>query len=153
MSVDNLVSYRDLELPRSRLGKGLFWPPQEDETTGDLKKADQEESITVCIRHLIETYIGEYPVIRTFGTRVEDLLFARVQDALLNAIYGSVREGIQKFEQRVDLINLILETEQGQRPGQKANLNIRYRIRATGQIKTNVTPVDLSSLAAETVPQ
>ena len=109
MSVDNLVSYRDLELPRSRLGKGLFWPPQEDETTGDLKKADQEESITVCSRHLIETYIGEYPVIRTFGTRVEDLLFARVQDALLNAIYGSVREGIQKFEQRVDLINLILD--------------------------------------------
>ncbi len=152
MSVDNLVSYRDLELPRSRLGKGLFWPPQEDESTGDLKRAEQETSIAVGIKHLIETYIGEYPVLRTFGTRVEDLLFARVQDALLNAIYGSVREGIQNFEQRITLINLSLDVKQGKGPGQTANLTVRYRVRATGQIKTNVTPVDLSSLAAELTP-
>lgn len=145
MSVDNLFSIRDIQAPRAYLGKGMAWPPQEDPVTGDFKRAEQEESVTVCIRHLLETYIGEYPVLREFGTRLEDILFSDGSGAVVEAVATSVKEAIIRFEKRIDFVNASFKVETNNVGTRTAFMEIRYRIRATGRTETNVITVEESS--------
>ncbi len=145
MSVDNLFSIRDIQSPKAYLGKGMAWPPQEDPVTGDFKKAEQEESVSVCLRHLLETYIGEYPILREFGTRLEDLLFSDGSGAVMEAVAASVKEAIVRFEKRVDFINVSFKVEGNKAGTRTAFMEIRYRIRATGRTQTNVITVEEGS--------
>lgn len=143
MSVDNLLSLRDIKSPKAYLGKGMSWPPSEDPNTGDFKRAEAEESVAVCIRHLIETWIGEYPVLRDFGSRAEDLLFSVGTRAALEAVGSSIRDGLVKFEKRVDFVNLNSNIQTNDKGTRTAHLEVRYRIRATGRVQTNVFVVDI----------
>jgi phage baseplate assembly protein W len=142
MSVDNLVSIRDIQEDKAYLGKGMSWPPEEDPTTGDFKKAEAEASISVCIRHLLETYIGSYPVLREFGTRLDELLFSIGTGAVGEAIATSLKDGLTRFEKRVDFVNSSIKVETNDKGTRTAFIKVRYRVRATGRVETNVFTVD-----------
>lgn len=146
MSVDNLFSIRDIQRENSYLGKGMAWPPQEDPVTGDFKRAEQEESVTVCIRHLLHTYVGEYPVLRAFGSRLQDILFSIGTGAVLESVATSVKEAITTFEKRVDFVNVSFEIKSNDKGTRTAFMEVRYRIKATGAIDTNVLTVEEQGL-------
>jgi phage baseplate assembly protein W len=143
MSVDNLISRRDVQSPKAYLGKGMAWPPLENPGTGDFQRAEAEESVSDCVRHLICTWIGEYPVLRDFGSRVEELLFSTGTRAAMEAVASSVRDGLVKYEKRVDLVNVTPRIETNDKGTMTAFLEVRYRIRATGRVETNVIPVEV----------
>ena len=144
MSVDNVVSVRDIRSPLAYLGKGMYWPPQEDPVTGDFKKANLEESVRVCVLHIIETYVGSYPVLREFGTLVEALLFEVQAGAGIDAIASSVKDGLTRFERRVEFVNVNLRVEPNSSGTQSAFMEVRYRVVATGRVETGVIDVTTS---------
>lgn len=148
MSVDSLFSIREVKSPKAYLGKGMSWPPSEDPGTGDLRRAEAEESVSVCILHLIETWIGEYPVLRDFGSRAEELLFSVGTRSAVEAVGASIRDGLKKFEKRVDFVNVNPKVELNDKGTRTAFLEVRYRIRATGRLETNVIAIDLEEVTS-----
>lgn len=142
MSVDNLTSIRDIQRPGSYLGKGMFWPPQEDPGTGDFKRAENEESIQVCVRHILETYVNQYPVLRNVGSRLEELLFEEGSGAVLESISASVKETLTRSEKRVNFVNVAFKVENNNKGTRTVFVDIKYRVIATGRIETNVLQID-----------
>ena len=143
MSVDNITSISEQITPLSYLGKGLAWPPREDPTTGDFRKAEAEVSISDCLQHLISTALGEITPMQDFGTRADELLFGVGAGSFVQAVATSITEAIARHERRVR-VTKITPAISGNPAGTKtATISIRYRIVATGQEVENVVVLPL----------
>jgi hypothetical protein len=67
--------------------------------------------------------------------------------AALEAVGSSIRDGLVKYEKRVDFVNLNSKIQTNDKGTRTAFLEVRYRIRATGRIETNVFAVDIEEVA------
>ncbi len=132
MTTDQLF---DPESPDEYLGKGLYWPPEEDPNTGDFRKAEGEESVERGMFYLIGTRYGEAVLDEARGTRAEEVLFSNEFD-LADVVSISIKQAIQTYERRAALLGI-----SGMRTGERAiGYVIRYRIKATGDPQSVIYP-------------
>jgi phage baseplate assembly protein W len=73
-----------------------------------------------------------------FGCGIYDLAFAVIDTATLTRVESEVRTSIQKYEARVELIDVIVD------PSRAAdgllNIEVQYRVRRTNQVDNLVYP-------------
>ena len=133
----------DPDIPGSFLGRGMYWPPQEDPDTGDLRKAADEESISVCIENLVHTDYETVPGFEGMGTEVEGLLFRADLTDVGAYVAESITRAIRDHEKRVfpktvRVSDYFVDGATRNRRGFQAIIG--YRVRATGQPASNVFP-------------
>ncbi|GLY05334.1 MULTISPECIES: GPW/gp25 family protein [Actinoplanes] len=110
------------------LGSGWRFPIVPDEA-GRLSYAHGEESIRSCLLALVQTGLGDRVMRPDLGTRAPDLVFAPDSVQNLRDLEDSIRDAIRRFEPRVDLDAVDVETV----PGEESTVTVavRYRIRRT----------------------
>jgi phage baseplate assembly protein W len=73
-----------------------------------------------------------------FGCGIYDLAFAVIDTATLTRVESEVRTSIQKFEPRVELIDVIIDPSQA--VDGLLNIEVDYLVRATNQVDNLVYP-------------
>jgi len=77
----------------------------------DLIALKNETSISRSIRNLVLTYPGEKFFNEDFGSKVSRSLFENMDDISVSIIRDEIRSTIQNFEPRVDLIDVIVDSD------------------------------------------
>ena len=121
------------------LGKGLAFPVSFDRTTGDLDRADYEESVRQSINIILGTAKGERVMRPDFGCGIYDLVFETNTPSTASKISQVVQEALLLFEPRIDVLNIRVES-QFDSDGAKLLINIDYQVRATNNVFNLVYP-------------
>lgn len=123
------------------LGRGWVFPIRPD-AGGRLKLTDQEDAIRNGVFLILSTAPGERLMRPDFGCGVHDLVFQPNTAALRGALQVRVREALVRWEQRIDVLDVRVETD----PHAAHHLLIRidYRIRANNALFNLVYPFFLT---------
>ena len=122
---------------------GLGWPfPIKPRSDGTLYLVGGEEKIRQSIWLILSTAPGERQMQPTFGCGIHDLVFEANTSALRSLVQENVRSALVRWEPRIDLLGVRVETP----PDARNYLLIRidYRIRATNTIYNLVYPFFVS---------
>ena len=119
------------------LGRGVAFPIQLD--NGDIKPAEDEESIRQSIRIILGTAKGERVMRPDFGCRIYDLVFEMTTASTAGKISQAVREALLRFEPRIDVIDIQV-TPKSDDEGEKIFISIDYQVRATNNTFNLVYP-------------
>lgn len=119
------------------LGRGVGFPLELDK--GDIKPAEDEESIRQSIKIILGTAKGERVMRPDFGCGIYDLVFEMTTDSTAGKISQAVREALLKFEPRIDVIDIQV-TPKSDEEGQKLYISIDYQVRATNNAFNLVYP-------------
>jgi len=105
---------------------------------GGIAVVSGSEEIDASIRMIIETMPGERVMRPDFGCAIWDLLFSPVDANTLGLMGQSVREALDRWEPRIDVV------ECGARPDPdeqaRVLLEIAYKVRATNDRRNLVYP-------------
>jgi phage baseplate assembly protein W len=116
-------------LERERDFRGRGWPfPVKPNARGQLVYLDGDEKIRQSIWLILSTAPGERQMLPEFGCGIHDLVFAPNTAALHGVVQERVRDALVRWEPRIDLLGVRVET-----PPEARNylvLRIDYRIRA-----------------------
>jgi uncharacterized protein len=119
------------------IGKGWAFPvrPGPDHR---LHYLEGPEKIRQSIWLLLSTAPGERVMLPDYGCGIHDLVFEANTVALRGDVQARVREALNRWEPRIDVLDVRAETP----PGAPSQLLIRidYRIRATNSIYNLVYP-------------
>ena len=80
-----------------------------DENTGKL--IGGEAHLRQSIRRILTTPIGSYPLQPEFGSRVPDLVDKPMTDETILLINMSIVEALYKWEERIQTVEVMLDTE------------------------------------------
>ena len=80
-----------------------------DENTGTL--IGGEEHLRQSIKRIIMTPIGTYPLDPEFGSRVPELIDKPMTDETILLINSSIVEALYRWEERIESIEITLDTE------------------------------------------
>jgi hypothetical protein len=119
------------------LGRGVGFPIQLD--NGDIKPAEDEESIRQSIRIILGTAKGERVMRPDFGCGIYDLVFEMTTASTAGKISQAVREALLRFEPRIDVIDIQV-TPKSDDEGEKMFISIDYQVRATNNAFNLVYP-------------
>ncbi|MBW4423094.1 MAG: GPW/gp25 family protein [Nostoc desertorum CM1-VF14] len=119
------------------LGRGVAFPIQLD--NGDIKPAEDEESIRQSIKIILGTAKGERVMRPDFGCGIYDLVFEMTTASTAGKISQAVREALLKFEPRIDVIDIQV-TPKSDEEGEKIFISIDYQVRATNNAFNLVYP-------------
>lgn len=72
--------------------------------TKDIGKLTDLRAITNSMRNILLTRLGERPFEPTFGSRVADSLFEQIDFITLDSLAGSVREALELWEPRIEVV-------------------------------------------------
>lgn len=127
------------------LGRGWAFPirPGPD---GRIPLNTGEEAIRNSIFLILSTAPGERLMRRDFGCGIHDLVFQANSVSLRAAVQIRVEEALVKWEPRIDVLGVSVETS----PEARHHLNIRvdYRIRSNNALFNLVYPYFLQEGAA-----
>ena len=119
------------------IGRGWTFPvrPGPDHR---LHYLEGPEKIRQSIWLLLSTAPGERVMLPDYGCGIHDLVFEANTVALRGDVQARVREALNRWEPRIDVLDVRAETP----PGAPSQLLIRidYRIRATNSIYNLVYP-------------
>jgi phage baseplate assembly protein W len=112
----------------SFLGSGWAFPLRTD-ATGDVALVSDEALIAQSIWLILATAPGERVQRPDFGCGVHDLVFAVNNTASAARIADEVRTALIKFEPRIDVLGVTVDSP----PGQSTTLvvEVTYRVRTT----------------------
>jgi phage baseplate assembly protein W len=120
------------------LGIGWAYPVGVDPVTGLTAVASYEDDVEQSLWIILTTARGERVMRPDFGCGIYDLAFAVIDTATLTRVESEVRTSIQKYEARVELIDVIVD------PSRAAdgllNIEVQYRVRRTNQVDNLVYP-------------
>ncbi len=123
---------------RDFLGVGWSYPVVLDPQRGDIALSRYEKDIKEAIRIILETGRGERVMRPDFGCGIHDLVFEEMSSTVLFAVESEVRDALQLYEARIDLVEVAVD------PSQAAAglliVAIQYRIRRTNQRDNLVYP-------------
>ena len=119
------------------LGRGVGFPIQLD--NGDIKPAEDEESIRQSIMIILSTAKGERVMRPDFGCGIYDLVFEMTTDSTAGKISQAVREALLRFEPRIDVTDIQV-TPKSDDEGEKISIGIDYQVRATNNAFNLVYP-------------
>lgn len=93
-------------MPNSFLGRGWKFPVQIDPATGRVAMSDLEQDIKESIYILLATAPGERLMRPEFGCGIHDLVFSSMSTVTMGLFESRVREAINRWEARVDILKL-----------------------------------------------
>jgi phage baseplate assembly protein W len=124
-------------MKRDFLGKGWSFPVKPG-GQGRLLYIGGEEKIRQSIWIILSTAPGERQMRSTFGCGIHDLVFEANTAALHGLVQGKVREALTRYEPRIDVTDVRVET-----PPEARNyllIRIDYRIRSNNAFFNLVYP-------------
>lgn len=110
--------------------------------TGGIAMVEEEQAVRQAILLLLTTTPGERVMRPTYGCDLKKLLFSPNDTTTHGLAIHYVRQAIQRWESRIDIIQL----DAGSDPSDAGRINIvlDYRTRRTGRLNTLTLPVYLS---------
>src|SRR4051794_10116502 len=122
---------------RDFLGQGWAFPIQPN-PGGRLVYLDGEEKIRQSIWLILSTAPGERQMLPDFGCGIHDLVFAPNTATLRGLVQERVRDALVRWEPRIDVIDVRVETS----PDARNYLLIRidYRVRSNNAFYNLVYP-------------
>ncbi|HEY9537692.1 MAG TPA: GPW/gp25 family protein [Kiloniellaceae bacterium] len=122
------------------LGRGWSFP-MTTESRGPILVGGAEK-VEQSLRLILFTTPGERVLRPEFGCGLRDLVFRPNTTTFRAQVADNVRTAIQRWEPRVDLIDVLVETSAI--APTLVDLHIAYRLRATNQVFNQVYPLVLS---------
>ncbi|MBF9031836.1 baseplate protein [Rhodobacterales bacterium HKCCE3408] len=119
-------------------GRGFAFPPALDPRWGRFEMAEGEDDIQQAIRIIIGTGRGERVMRPDFGCGIHDLSFEVVNAQTVAEIRRVVREALTRFEARIDVTGVRVDTSQS--ISGILRIELDYRIRTTNQPGNFVFP-------------
>jgi phage baseplate assembly protein W len=103
--------------------------------TRDVAAKYDDNAIRGALRNLIHTRHYERPFAPELGCQIHNLLFENMDPLTLAVAERTIRDTINKFEPRVEVLRLDLNTTDAN----DLNITLVYRIRNTDQVSTFTT--------------
>ena len=128
------------------IGRGWNFPLKPD-AVGHLGFTGGEEKIRQSIWIILSTAPGERQMRPAFGCGIHDLVFEANTAALRGLVQQRVRESLTRYEPRVDVTDVRVETPPEQR--NYLLIKIDYRIRTNNSFFNLVYPFFLNEGAGE----
>jgi phage baseplate assembly protein W len=121
-------------MPAEVLGVGWGFPVELDEQAkaaggARLSMARYEESVRQSIVIILSTAKGERVMRATVGCGLHELVFAVNSSATQGMAAFHVREALQDWEPRIDVLNVVASS--GGLQGEQLLIDIDYRVRLT----------------------
>jgi hypothetical protein len=128
--------------PPSFLGTGWSFPPEFGPGGAQVALVSEVEDIHQSLTILFATRLGERPMQESFGCNLDALLFAEVDQALVNRISSMIHDAILRHETRIKL----LDVDVSQDPREPGLLLIRlnYTVHGTNSRYNMVFPFYLN---------
>ena len=114
-------------MPNSFLGRGWKFPVQIDPATGRVAMSDLEQDIKESIYILLATAPGERLMRPEFGCGIHDLVFSSMSTVTMGLFESRVREAINRWEARVDILKLEVFSKSPARGILEINLHCQIR--------------------------
>jgi len=114
-------------MPKSFLGRGWKFPVQIDPTTGLIAMSEMEQDIKESIFIILKTALGERLMRPEFGCGIHDLVFSSMSTMTLGLFESRVREAINRWESRVEILRLDVFTKEPDRGKLEINLSCQVR--------------------------
>jgi len=122
---------------RAFLGIGWAFPPRV-EADGTIAEAVYEEDIRQAIRIIIFTNRGERVMRPDFGTGLNEFIFANVNTTTMALVETRVRESLITWEPRIEVQEVRVTSDPGER--NKLLIDLTYRVRSTNTLHNLVYP-------------
>jgi phage baseplate assembly protein W len=122
------------------IGRGVAFPMKP--SAGRLPMAGGDEKIRQSLALILETAVNERQMRAEFGCGIHDLVFEANTEMLRNAVRDKVNRALTRWEPRVDVLDVRVET-----PPEARNyllIRIDYRVRANNAFYNLVYPFFLS---------
>jgi len=119
------------------LGRGLAFPLKADDR-GRLELARGEQDVEQAIRLILGTAPGERPMRPEFGCGVHDYVFEAVDAYTIGRLEHEIRVALARWEPRIEVLDVNLERALADLG--KLLIDIRYRLRATNDVRNLVYP-------------
>ena len=119
------------------IGSGLAFPLQADQR-GSLALTRGVEDIEQAIALILGTAQGERPMRPEFGCAVHDVVFDTIDAAIVGKIQTAVHEALERWEPRIEVVNLDVEPSDGE--AGKVLVGITYRVHTTSRLYNLVYP-------------
>ncbi|MDG1331960.1 MAG: GPW/gp25 family protein [Crocinitomicaceae bacterium] len=126
------------ELDTLFLGRGWSFPTTFVKTNREVTMESGEDDIKQSLEILLGTTPGERIMHPDFGCNLKDYLFQPMSTTLKSIVQDIVKTAIVKFEARIDLLSINLNTEQ-ELDGVLL-IEINYTVRATNSRSNYVYP-------------
>jgi len=123
--------------PSDFIGRGIAFPFRVDQS-GSIATTSGVGDIDSSIRMILTTAPGERLMRPAFGCKIWELLFEPVNANTLGLMSEAVKEAIGRWEPRVTLDDVRLDTD-GQHAGE-VMIEIDYVVRATNDRRNLVYP-------------
>lgn len=118
-------------------GTGWAFPPRTD-GRGGIATATGDEKIAQAIHIILSTPIGQRVMRPTFGSRLQELVFAPANPETLGLAELYVDEALSFWEPRIDVIEVSARVMREQ--PHVIQIEIRYRIKTTHDERSLVYP-------------
>ena len=109
---------------------GLSFPMQIDEESGCLSSCSNEQHIKQSLRSILLTAQGERVMRPDFGSGLSVYLFENIDATTVSLIKRDVRATIERFEPRVELIDV--KVHNAVQDPAVLRVELSYRIKSTG---------------------
>jgi uncharacterized protein len=123
------------------LGKGWHFPISPD-GLGRIRMSEHEDDIREAIVIILGTAKGERPTRPDFGCGINDFTFEIVNSTVIGQIETTVRESLQQWEPRIEVLAVTVSTEAISKG--KLHINIDYLVRSTNNRFNLVYPFYLT---------
>lgn len=123
------------------LGRGWKFPVQVD-SRGRIAISEFEDDIRESIRIIVSTSKGERAMRPDFGCGIHDFVFASINMTTIGLIESSVREALTRWEPRIELLKVLVSTEESNVG--RLLVGIDYRVRGTNSEFNLVYPFYLT---------
>jgi len=118
------------------IGVGVSFPVRLER--GRLLFAGGILKIRQSIEVLLSTSVGERQMMPEYGCGIHDLLFQANSAALRGVVQGKVRDALMRWEPRIDVIDVRVDTPPEER--NMLTIHVDYRIRADNSFYNLVYP-------------
>jgi uncharacterized protein len=125
------------EQTREFLGTG-WWFPVIPDAAGRLRYASEEDAISQSIEIVLGTSQGERQMRPEFGCGIHELVGEANTATLRGMVQEKVRESLVKWEPRIDVLNVRVESPLEQK--NRLDIWIDYRIRSNNALFNLVYP-------------
>ncbi|MGZ4846241.1 MAG: GPW/gp25 family protein [Halobacteriota archaeon] len=120
------------------LGRGWKFPVNID-AKGRIEMSEHENDVQEAIRIIIGTARGGERLMRLdFGCGIHDYVFAQVNTTTLAQVRASVLEALTRWEPRIDVVQLDVESDKT--ADGRLLIHLTYKVRATNNQFNMVYP-------------
>jgi uncharacterized protein len=120
------------------LGRGWAYPVRIDPRNGAVAAVAYEQDVREAIQIILGTARGERVMHPDFGCGIRDLVFEAVDVATITRIESSIREALNRYEARIDVLSVVVDSSRDMEG--LLLIELEYRIRRTNQLGNFVYP-------------